>query len=60
MALHPKLVDRGGVVHAHLLLLRIVPDPHAHVVAAPLAPDVVGHFEADDQDAEVQLLRPFP
>ncbi len=59
VALHPELVDRRGVVHAHLLLLGVVPDAHAHVVAAALAPDVVGHLEADDEDAQVELAGPL-
>ena len=60
VTLHLELVDRGRVVHPDLLLLGIVPDPHAHVIAAPLAPDVVGHLKPDDQDAQVKLLRSFP
>ena len=32
------------------------PDPHADMVAASVAPDVVGHLKPDDQDAQVDLL----
>ena len=52
---HPELVDGGGVVHPDLLLLGVEPDAHAHVEAATLAPDIVGHLKADDQDAQVDL-----
>ena len=55
MTFHPKLVDRRRVVHAHLLLLGVVPDSHTDVVAAALAPDVVRHLKSDDEDAQVQL-----
>ena len=34
MALAPERVDRGGVVVANLLLLRVVPHTHADVVVA--------------------------
>jgi len=55
MALHPELVNRRGVVHPDLLLLRVVPDTHSNVVATPLTPDVVRHLKADDENAHVKL-----
>lgn len=59
MTLHPELVDRCRVVHAHLLLLGVVPDSHSNVVAAALAPDVVRHLKPDDEDAQMQLPGPL-
>ena len=57
--LHPELVDGRGVVHPDLLLLGVEPDPHAHVESATLAPDIVGHLKADDEDAQVDLAGAF-
>ena len=59
MALHPKLIDGRCVVHPDLLFLGVVPHPHADVVSAALAPDVVGHLKPDDEDAHVQLSGSF-
>lgn len=59
MTFHPELVDRRRVVHANFFLLSVVPDPHPDVIAASLAPDVVGHLEPDDQDAKVKLASSF-
>ena len=33
---------------------------HADVLSAALAPDVVGHLEANDEDAHVQLVGALP
>ena len=33
---------------------------HADVLSAALAPNVVGHLEANDEDAEVQLVGALP
>jgi hypothetical protein len=52
---HPELVQRRRVVHSNLRFLSVVPDPHADVIAAPLAPYVERHLKSDDQDAHVQL-----
>lgn len=60
MALHSELVNRSGVVHAYLRLLRVVPHPHANMVVAALAPDVIGHLKPYDQDPHVQLPGSFP
>lgn len=35
------------------------PDAHADVVAAAVAPDVVGHLKPNDEDAQVQLAGPL-
>jgi len=59
MTLHPKLIDRRRVVHAHLLLLSVVPDSHTNVVATSLAPDVVRHLKTDDENAQVQFPGPL-
>lgn len=45
MALHTELVDGRGVVHACLGLLRVVAHPHADVVTAATAPNVVRHLK---------------
>ena len=55
MTFHPELVDRRRVVHANFFLLGVVPDARPDVIAASLAPDVVGHLETNDQDALVQF-----
>lgn len=59
VTLHLELVNRSAIVHPNLCLLRIVPNPHSDVVAAAVAPDVVRHLESDDDDAHVDLARPF-
>lgn len=33
---------------------------HADVLSAALAPNVVGHLETNDEDAEVQLVGALP
>jgi len=57
VALHAEVVDGRGVVHAGLGLLGVVAHAHGDVRLAAVAPDVVGHLEADDEDALVELAR---
>ena len=57
VTLHAKLVDGRREVHAHLLLLGIVAHAHGDVRLAPIAPDVVGHLKADDENALVEFAR---
>lgn len=59
MAFHPKLIHWSAVVHANLLLLRIISDPHTNVVLTAIAPDVVWHLKSDDQDPHVELPGSF-
>lgn len=55
---HGEAPHPGGVVHPHLLLLRVEPDALANEVTTARAPHVEGHLKAYHQDALVQLARP--
>lgn len=55
VTLHSELVQWCAVVHSHFLLFGIVPNSHADVIAASVAPDVEGHLEANDKDAHVEF-----
>lgn len=57
VTLHAKLVDGRREVHAHFLLLGVVAHAHGDVSLAPIAPDVVGHLEANDENALVEFAR---
>lgn len=55
MALHAKLVERRTVVHSNFCFFCVISHPHADMIAASIAPYVVRHFEADDENAHVKL-----
>ena len=57
VTLHAELVYGRAQVHVHLLLLGIVAHAHGDVRMAAVAPDIVGHLEADDEYALVELAR---
>ena len=55
MACHGEAVNGRRVVIPCSLLLCVVPHALANVALAALAPDVEWHFEANDENALVQL-----
>lgn len=59
VAFHSELVNRCCIVHSYLRFLRVIPHAHADVVVAAVAPDVVRHLKADDEDTHVQLPGSF-
>ena len=56
MTFHTKTPYRRGIVVAYTFLLGVETDALANVVVAVGTPDVVGHFEADDEDALVEFV----
>ena len=59
VTLHLELHYWRGEVHAHFGLLSVVANAHGDVSLAAVAPNVVGHFKANDQNALVELTGSF-
>jgi len=57
MTFHAKTPYRRGIVVSYAFLLGVETHALANVVVARGAPDVVRHFEADDEDALVEFVR---
>jgi hypothetical protein len=57
VAFHPEFVYGRRVVHADFGFLRVVTYSHPDVIVASVAPYIVWHLEADDEDAHVELSR---
>ena len=53
----PELVNGGGIVLSRLGLFGVVPNAHTDVIPAAQAPDVVGHFESNNENPSVQFSR---
>jgi hypothetical protein len=56
MTFHTKTPYRCGIVASYAFFLGVETDALADVVVAGRAPDVVGHFEADNEDALVEFV----
>lgn len=59
MTLHLELVNRRAQVLVDFALLCIVAHTHGDVSIAAETPDIVGHLEANDEYALVELAGSF-
>jgi len=56
MTFHTKTPDRRRIVVSYSLFFGVESDALADVVIAGGTPDVVGHFEADNEDSLVDFV----
>ena len=63
MTLHPKLIDRGTIVHSSFRLLSIITDSHTDVIVTATTPDVIRHLKPENKEisqnanAIIQMLQ---